>query len=326
MRVHTDINNLPVFKNAALTIGTFDGVHCGHVQIIRQLKREASRLNGESVIITFHPHPRTVITGSKPEQSKTGIRLLNTLDEKIKLLTHHRIDHLVVVPFTLDFASQSAEAYISDFLVARFHPRCIIIGYDHRFGKDRAGDYRLLEKYQSTFHYEVKEISEQVLHDVTVSSTCIRKSLNTGDVRTANEYLGYDYFFEGEVVKGNQIGRTLGYPTANIEVADEQKLTPAYGVYAVVASVASPDGSFADPLFFPSLYGVMNIGIRPTIGDGKIMTEVHLFDFNEEIYGRKMRVYIRQFMRPEIKFATMDELVAQMKKDEAAARKLVHMQ
>ena len=191
MKVHRDINFLPEFINASITIGTFDGVHCGHAQIITQLKKEAEINEGESVIITFDPHPRMILNARKNQQP---IKLLNTLSEKIELLSKQKIDHLVVIPFTDEFSNQSAEEYIADFLVAKFHPKTIIIGYDHHFGKNRSGDYKLLEQYQQEFNYDVKEIPAHVLDHVTISSTKIRQALESGDIGTANECLGYDYF------------------------------------------------------------------------------------------------------------------------------------
>ncbi len=204
MQVHRDINKLPLFENAAITIGTFDGVHSGHLQIIQQLKKEASINEGESVIITFDPHPRMVLNQKK---NQAPIRLLTTLPEKTELLAKQEIDHLVIVPFTLEFSNQSADEYISDFLVQKFHPKTIIIGYDHRFGNNREGDYHLLEKYQEEYNYKVKEIPEHVLNHVTISSTKIRSALKEGDINTAKDCLGYDYFFEGKVVDGNKAGK-----------------------------------------------------------------------------------------------------------------------
>ncbi|MEO5649407.1 MAG: bifunctional riboflavin kinase/FAD synthetase [Ginsengibacter sp.] len=326
MRIHRDINNLPPFKNAAITIGTFDGVHTGHLQIINQLKKEAYSNNGETVIITFHPHPRMVIQSRKKEQNdKPFIKLLNTLSEKIELLEKQNIDHLIITPFTEEFSNQPADEYIHDFLVSKFHPKTIIIGYDHRFGKDRQGDYTLLEKYQKSCDYKVKEIPEHVLHHVTISSSKIRKALSEGDTQTANEYLGYDYFFEGEIIGGNKLGKTLGYPTANLSIKNEFKLIPAYGVYAVTVSLAiasqKPDDLFIAEADYK---GMMNIGIRPTIGDNKIMIEVNLFDFNKDIYGRTLRVYIKQYMRPEINFNNLEELKVQLGTDEINAKKLLN--
>ena len=230
MQVHTQINNLPVFRNAVVTIGTFDGVHTGHQQIIAQLKEEAHAIDGETVIITFHPHPRKVVAHKE-------VFVLNTLDEKIELLREKGIDHLVVVPFDERFASQSAKEYVEHFLFEKFHPHTVIIGYDHRFGHGRQGDYHLLEDFGKQLGFLVKEIPEHVLNNITVSSTKIREALLNSDVETANNYLGYDYFFEGLVIEGNKLGRTLGYPTANLQIETPEKLIPGNGVYAVIASV-----------------------------------------------------------------------------------------
>jgi riboflavin kinase / FMN adenylyltransferase len=313
MQVHRDINNLPFFKNAAITIGTFDGVHSGHAQIISQLKKEARQNNGESVLITFDPHPRMVLN---PYKVQEPIKLLNTLAEKTELLNKQEIDHLVIVPFTLEFSDQSAEEYISNFLVSNFHPKTIIIGYDHRFGKNRAGDYKLLEKYQEEYNYTVKEIPEHVLHQVTISSTKIRQALKEDDISTANEYLGYDYFFTGKVVDGNKLGRTLGYPTANIQVNQENKLIPGNGIYAVEISIGI-DSENSESGFVPvsKHQGMMSIGIRPTIGGTKVVIEVNIFDFDENIYGRMIRVYVKKFLRPEKKFNNLEDLKEEMAKD-----------
>ncbi|MDQ2720016.1 MAG: bifunctional riboflavin kinase/FAD synthetase [Bacteroidota bacterium] len=306
MKVHRDLNNLPFFKNAAITIGTFDGVHTGHLQIIHQLKKEAQLNSGESVIITFDPHPRMVLNSTTGQPK---IKLLNTLTEKIELLTKQEIDHLVIVPFSLEFSNQSAQEYISDFLVSKFHPETIIIGYDHRFGKNRTGDYKLLEKYQASYNYKVKEIPEHVLHHVTISSTKIRHALSEDDISTANEYLGYDYFFEGRVVDGNKLGRTLGYPTANIDVVDENKLVPGNGIYAVEVSIGIESKNQEIEFIESSkLKGMMSIGIRPTIGGNDVVIEVNIFDFDEEIYNRVVRVYVKKFLRKEEKFDSLEEL------------------
>lgn len=322
MQVHTDIQHLPIFKNAAVTIGTFDGVHSGHHQIIKQLKKEAAENEGESVIITFHPHPRMVLPTNVNQPSP--LRLLNTLEEKIELLARQNVDHLVIVPFTIDFSNQSAEEYISHFLVEKFHPRTIITGYDHRFGKDRKGDYHLLEKYQEIYSYTVKEIPAYILDHVTISSTKIRQALNVGDIITANESLGYEYFFSGNVVDGNHLGTSLGYPTANLAIENEYKLIPAYGVYAVNVELADLSEAENKNFNITSRHkGMMNIGIRPTIGDNKIMIEANIFDFNENIYGRTLRVHVKQYMRKEIKFNSLDELIVQMNKDKINALQIL---
>jgi riboflavin kinase/FMN adenylyltransferase len=323
MQVYRDINNLPFFKNAAITIGTFDGVHGGHLQIINQLKKESLVNNGESVIITFDPHPRMVLN---QKENQLPIKLLTTLSEKIELLEKEGIDHLIVVPFTMEFSNQSAREYISDFLVKKFHPKTIIIGYDHRFGKGREGDYHLLEKYQNEYHYEVKEIPEQVLNHVTISSTKIRSALKEGDLKTAKECLGYDYFFEGKVVDGNKLGRTLGYPTANLEMKNQNKLIPENGIYAVNLAIGKASAK-EESLFVPESFhqGMMSIGIRPTITDNRRTIEVNIFDFNEDIYGRIIRVYVKYFLRNEKKFDSIEALKKKISLDEIQAKKLLRM-
>ena len=336
MVVHTDIENLPLFKNAVITIGTFDGVHTGHLQIIHQLKKEAVQINGESVIITFHPHPRMVIDAASQASSRDNyeeIKLLNTLFEKIELLQKQNIDHLVIVPFTIEFSEQSAEEYIRDFLVSKFHPHTVIIGHDHHFGKNRGGNYKLLELYQSECNYIVKEIPVHVLHNVTISSTKIRHALEHGDTNTANEYLGYAYFFEGRVIEGDKLGRKLGFPTANILITDRNKLIPGNGVYAVEVLIIEPAGSKGIEQLLPGisnqtsgtidLKGMMNIGLRPTVGGTKKVIEVNIFDFDTSIYERTIRIYVRYFLRNEIKFKDLEALKEQLFSDKTNALKLL---
>ena len=321
MKVHRDINNLPAFKNPAVTIGTFDGVHTGHLQVIHQLKREAEINGGESVIITFDPHPRMVLSRN---QNRPSIQLLTTLSEKTELIAREDIDHLVVVPFTLEFSNQTAEEYISDFLVKKFNPKTIIIGYDHRFGNNRTGDYKLLEKYQKEFNYVVKEIPEHVLNHIIISSTKIRTSLQTGDLETAKECLGYDYFFEGKVVDGNKLGRKIGYPTANLEIENKNKLIPENGIYAVTLEIGDYSQNDGKAFVSQSLHnGMMSIGIRPTIEDNRRTIEVNIFDFNKDIYGRIVRVYVKYYLRNEEKFDTMEELKNQIYRDEIKSRSLL---
>ncbi len=234
MKVHYDIENLPAFRNAVITIGTFDGVHMGHRQIIDKLKAEAIANNGETVIITFHPHPRKVISSTI-----LGIRLINTIDERIELLQQLGIDHVVVVPFTDAFANQSAGDYIKNFLIDKFHPHTIIIGYDHHFGKDRLGDYQLLEKKAKEYNYQLKEIPKHILENISISSTNIREAILHSDIGTADKLLGYEFFFSGTVVHGDKLGRKLGYPTANLKIENEEKITPGNGIYAVYAEVVN---------------------------------------------------------------------------------------
>lgn len=301
MEVYKNIDALPEFKNAVITIGTFDGVHLGHKQIIKQLLKEAGEVAGTPVLITFHPHPKQVIASTQKP-----ISILNSPEEKYELLHDAGISNIVVVPFTKDFAEQPADNYIKDFLVEKFHPHTIIIGYDHRFGKDRTGDYRLLENEAGKFGYTVKEIPEHVLQNVTISSTKIREALLNGDIGTANKFLGYNYFFSGLVIEGNKLGRTIGYPTANLQIADEQKLIPANGVYAVEVKVEGFDKVYK---------GMMNIGVRPTIDGTNKVTEVNIFDFDETIYGKTVKVFLKKRLRSEIKFNGLDALKEQLAKD-----------
>jgi riboflavin kinase/FMN adenylyltransferase len=319
MQIHHYTGQLPDFHKAVITIGTFDGVHSGHAHILRQLREEAARIGGETLIITFYPHPRKIVKGGAEE-----IRLINNLQEKVALLSWQQIDHLVIVPFTDAFSQLSAEQYIEDFLLEKFHPHTVIIGYDHRFGKGRLGDYHLLEKFSTLCSFRLQEIPVHLLDQVSVSSTRIREAIVQADVATANQLLAYPFFFSGKVVKGNQLGRTLGYPTANLEPDSTEKLIPADGVYAVEAQLLPPDRNQLTSTLFEGtkLKGMMGIGIRPTINGTHRTIEVNLFDFDQDIYGREMRVFVIKYLRPELKFNNLDELktaLAQDKLDSLAA-------
>ncbi|WP_346239210.1 bifunctional riboflavin kinase/FAD synthetase [Niabella insulamsoli] len=313
MRIHYDINKLPAFKNAVITIGTFDGVHEGHKKIISQLTQTATAAGGESVIITFHPHPRKVVSSSI-----LGIRLINTLSEKTALLEALGVDHLVITPFTEVFANQEPEAYLKDFLIKKFHPHTIIIGYDHRFGKNRRGDYKLLENFQGTYGYQLKEIPKHILDHIGISSTKVREAILSGDTATASQLLGYHFFFEGEVVHGDKLGRELGYPTANLQVQNEEKILPGDGIYAVYASVKLENGSYG-----PLLKGMMSVGFRPTVDGSKRVIEVNLFDFQNDIYGRTLRVYVKRFLRPEEKFDSLEALIKKIDNDKVESLKVL---
>ena len=312
MKVYQDLSTLPVFNNAVVTIGTFDGVHLGHKQIIRQLKETAEKIGGETVIITFHPHPRKIISSVPGD-----IKLLNTLPEKILLLEAASIDHLVVVPFNHAFANQTAQQYINDFLWKYFKPHTIIIGYDHRFGKGREGDYHLMDQYGASLGFEVKEITEQLMNEIIVSSTRIREALLNSDIETANKFLGYDYFFEGVVIEGNKLGRTIGYPTANLQIESDEKLIPGNGVYAAAVEIKNQQSEIRN------FSGMMNIGVRPTVDGKKRMIEVNIFDFDEDIYTQILRVHVKHYIRGEVKFNGLDELKAQLLKDKVSAKELL---
>lgn len=318
MQVHRDIDSLPVFQNAVVTIGTFDGVHVGHRQIINRLKVEALKIKGESVIITFHPHPRKIISSAI-----LGVRLINTLEEKIEVLSGLGIDHLVIVPFTDAFANQPAEEYIRNFLFEKFHPDTIIIGYDHRFGRERLGDYKLLEKVAPQFGFKIREIPKHILDEIAISSTNIREAVLHTDIEMANRLLGYTFFFEGEVVHGNKLGRQLGYPTANLKVQDPEKIIPGDGIYAVYVDIKRKfpvkNEESTEVNSIPSenvqYKGMMSIGFRPTVDGKKRVIEVNVFDFNNDIYGKTMRVYVKKFLRAEVKFNTLEDLVKQIDQD-----------
>ena len=321
MNVYTDINSLPEFTNAVITTGSFDGVHSGHVQIIEQLIKEADSMNGTPVIITFYPHPKQIVRPhlSAPKEKEIGeitednkfsdkVYILNTPAEKYELLQHRGINHIVVVPFDKTFSELSAEEYIKEFLVKKFKPAVIVVGYDHRFGNNREGDFDLLNKAGKEYNFEVHEIPEHVVKNATISSTGIRKALLAGDIEKAGSFLGYPYFFSGLVVEGNKLGRTIGYPTANLQIEDEQKLIPANGVYAVDVQLGNR-----------KFKGMMNIGIRPTVGGSARVIEVNIFDFDEDIYGQTLKIILRKHLRNEIKFAGLEELKAQLAQDKEEA-------
>ena len=322
MKVHYSLENLPAFHHAVITTGTFDGVHLGHQQIIAQLKEEAASIDGETVIITFHPHPRKIVSSIPGD-----IKLLNTLYEKIELLDKAGIDHLVVVPFDHRFSNLTAEQFIKDFLWKYFHPHTIIIGYDHHFGKGREGNFQLLQQFGKELNFIVKEIPEHILNAVTISSTNIREALYEHHIARANECLGYDYFFEGLVIEGNKLGRTIGYPTANLHIDSEEKLIPGNGVYVVEVSIVndkSNPSNFSPFTIHHSLKGMMNIGVRPTVDGKKRMIEVNIFDFDEDIYGETLRVYLKHYLRGEVKFNGLDELKIQLAKDRDQSREILN--
>lgn len=307
MRIHQNISTLPAFHNAVVTIGTFDGVHTGHLAIIQQMIAEARAVQGETVIITFHPHPRRVIG-----LNSTDLLLLSTPEEKSDRLAQLGIDHLVIIPFDETFASLTAEAYVKDFLVNYFNPAKIIIGYDHRFGKGRTGDYTLLEKLGELYGFKVVEITAHVQNTITISSTQIRSLLKDGQIEKANAFLGYPYMISGKVIEGDKRGRTIGFPTANIKIDDQEKLIPADGVYAVTVILNKE-----------VFKGMMNIGYRPTVSGTFRSVEVNIFDFSREIYGETLKVNIHHFIRSEQRFPSLDALKTQLNQDRLTATEML---
>ena len=303
MKVHYNIDEIPAIKNAIVSQGTFDGVHMAHKKIIERLKQIASIKNGESVIITFEPHPRIVLL-----PLDHGLQLLSTLNEKINLLEKAGIDHLIILPFTKEFSRLSSEQFIRNILVNKIKTNTLVIGYDHRFGKNREGSFEHLKNSASLYEFEVEEIPEQDIDEIAVSSTKIRQALLNNDIQTAQKYLGNSYSLEGKVIKGNQLGITIGYPTANIEVENSYKLIPQDGVYAVW--VWYNKARFG---------GMLNIGNNPTIKDKGRSIEVNIFDFEKEIYTENLKIEFVSKLRNEEKFDGLDALKNQLHLDKQNA-------
>ena len=300
MQIHQGLNRLPDFQNTIITIGSFDGVHLGHLMLINSMLEAEKELGETSILITFDPHPQQIL-----QKQSNPISLLTTLEEKCELLKRTELQHLVIAPFNKKFSEINAEQYVSDFLVSHFHPSTIIIGHDHRFGKDRKGDIHLLNNLASKFQYQIQQIPAYLIDSISISSTRIRKELSDGNISVANELLGYHYFFSGKVTKGNQIGRTIGFPTANINV-DAYKLIPGDGVYAVKVQLPETDQSFS---------GMMNIGMRPTVGGKTKTVEVHIFDFDADIYDKSITVKIFEKIRDEQKFDGLESLKTALQND-----------
>lgn len=304
MKVYHSLEEIKQITNPIVTIGTFDGVHQGHRQIIHRLNKAKKEMGGESFIFTFHPHPRQVMF-----LNQSNIKLLTLTNEKLDLLEQAGIDHVLIYPFTKEFAQQSAHSYIKDILVDAIGVKKLIIGYDHRFGNNREGNIDTLKKYAAEYNFLVEEIPPHEIDSINVSSSKIRKALEEGDIRTANTFLGYNYFISGKVVDGKKLGRTLGYPTANILIEDTAKLIPKIGVYAATVTI---DGV---------LYkGMMSIGYNPTTDtDNKLKTELHIFNFDKNIYGCNLTLQIKTRLRDEEKFATIDSLKKQLDADKELA-------
>ena len=303
MKIYHQLSDFKKLDNAIVTIGTFDGVHFGHQNIIKRLCELAKASGGESVLLTFFPHPRMIID---PENQE--LKMINTVDEKAQILASLGVDHLIITPFTRDFSNLSANDYIKNILVEAIGTKKIIIGYDHRFGKDRLGNINTLAENASNYDYQVEEIPEQDINDVAVSSTKIRKALLDGDVALANNYLGYAFSIYGPVIKGDKIGRTIGFPTANIFVPETYKLIPGDGIYAVTVEMGEEKN--------PEVYrGMAYIGQRPTINGMTRNIEVNIFDFNREIYGQNIKMNFLAFLREDVKFTGLEALTKQLQKD-----------
>ncbi|MCM4152599.1 bifunctional riboflavin kinase/FAD synthetase [Arenibacter sp. N53] len=300
------ISNYDKAHPTAITIGTFDGVHIGHRKILERLINNAKVLELKSTVLTFFPHPRMVL------QKDVSIRLLNTIDEKVKIFEDIGIDYLIIHPFTKQFSRLSATQFVRDILVNDLKTKKIIIGYDHRFGRNRNANINDLMAFGNALDFEVEEISAQEIDDVSVSSTKIRKALEEGDLKTANQYLGYKYMLTGTVVKGKGLGRKLDFPTANLSIPEEYKLIPKNGVY-VVSSVMDNK----------TVYGMMNIGFNPTVDGKKQSIEINFFDFDRDLYGKKIQIDIIDRIRDEQKFASVDALKIQLKKDRKTSLSII---
>ena len=331
MQIYHHINDFKPLKNAVVTIGTFDGVHLGHQKIITKLVEKAKAEKGESVILTFFPHPRMILNPGDDQ-----LRMINTMTEKALLLAKLGVDHLIITPFTRDFSNQTPEEYIKQVLIDQIGMKAMVIGYDHRFGKDRSGGMAELLQYGDIHEYQIDEIPEQDIHDLAISSTRIRRALTKGDVDDANELMGHPFSLSGKVIKGDQIGRTLGYPTANLFIEESYKLIPSDGIYAVTIEIQdsknknqelhNPYQPFnaelttLNPIAIGSkLYkGMAYIGHRPTINGMSQNIEVNIFDFAEDIYHQTIKMDFLHFIRHDVKFEGLEKLTEQLGRDKTS--------
>ncbi|MBK9451305.1 MAG: bifunctional riboflavin kinase/FAD synthetase [Bacteroidetes bacterium] len=308
MKVFRSLDGFDRGHNATATIGTFDGVHLGHQKILGRLLDAAKEVDGESVVISFHPHPRLVL---QPEDK--SLRMLQAIEEKIAALDAFGIDKLLLIPFTREFAEQDSQEFISQVLIQTVGIKRIVIGYDHHFGKNRSGGLKELQAGAELYGFEVEEIPAEQIDNANVSSTKIRQALLSGDIATASRFLGYDYGIRGTVVEGEKLGRTIGYPTANILPDDPHKLIPGEGVYLARLWVGGE-----------AHFGMLNIGKKPTVGDHfPLGIEIHLFNFDQNIYGKSVRVEFLDWIRPDVKFASLDELVDALHRDRDASLALI---
>jgi riboflavin kinase/FMN adenylyltransferase len=298
LKIFHSIQDFRTTKKTILTLGTFDGVHFGHKKILERVLQNTEIDKYESLVLTFFPHPRMVL------EQKSNIKLLNTISEKIELLEKIGIQNLVIHPFDESFSRLTAAEFVSSVLVDQFHIHKIIIGHDHRFGKNRTANIDDLISFGAQYGFEVEQISVQEINDMSVSSTKIRKALSEGNMTLANKYLGYEYFLTGTVFKGQQLGRTIGFPTANLKIKEDYKLIPKNGVY-IVKSIINQK----------TVFGMMNIGFNPTVDGESLSIEIHYFNFNSDLYDQQIAVSIIQYIRPEQKFKSVDLLKVQLEKD-----------
>jgi len=307
LKVHHNFDNY-IVQQPVITTGVFDGVHKGHVEILERLKKSASKINGESVIVTFWPHPRLVLN------QDNSIKLINTLDEKLFLFEKSGIQHVVIIPFTEEFSKLSSHQFMEDIMVNKLKVNHLIVGFNHHFGKGREGNFELMQQYSKQFGFTLEKLDAQLVENEKVSSTLIRNALNDGDVTSANKYLGYNYSITGKVMEGRKIGRTIDFPTANIKVNHDFKLVPKIGVYAVEVTVSGTN--------YP---GMLNIGYRPTVETNSVQVtiEVHLINFNGDLYHKDLTLIFKQRIRNEVKFDSLEQLKQQLNADKAEVIKIL---
>ena len=307
MQVHYGFKSYKNIKNPIVTVGTFDGVHFGHQKIIQRLQKIAKKNNGESVLLTFDPHPRKILLNDQ------GLKLIHTINEKINILENLGLDHLVIYPFTLEFSKFSAKRYIDELLIQKLGTHTLVIGYDHHFGNDREGNIDLLKKYEKSNPFYLEEIKAHEIEEIKISSTKVRSAIEKGNIHLVNDYCGHFYEFSGEVVRGNGIGKTIGTPTANTKLNSYEKIIPYDGVYAVVCQIKGANYK-----------GIMNIGYKPTVDEGQKRTiEIHLFDYEKDIYGQNLRTKVIERIRDEVKFNSLKDLKSQILKDNEKAKKIL---
>jgi riboflavin kinase/FMN adenylyltransferase len=308
MKVHWGIEELKPLRKAVVTTGFFDGVHKGHRKILGSVAEEAQRTGGESMVLTFWPHPRVIL---HPEEKE--MKIITTLNEKSDLIATCGIDHLMIIPFTKEFSLLSSEEFIRKIIVDKIGTKKLIIGYDHRFGKNREGSFEYLKQHCSEFGFEVLEIPREDVDNMGVSSTLIRNALLEGNVSAVSNFLGRYYSIAGTVIQGKELGKKLGFPTANIQPEEPSKIIPMDGIYAVKTEIKG------------KLYkGMLSIGYNPTVSGKEKTIEVHIFDFNEDIYGENIKIFFVEYLRPEEKFNSLEELIEQLKKDQESSLKILN--
>ena len=305
----TSFNNIDEFNSTdytILTIGTFDGVHLGHQKVLERLTKEAKNNNLKSTVLTFFPHPRTVLNPNKP------LKLINSVNERTDLLSKSKIDNLIIHPFDKSFSELDPEKYVLEILVTKLKAKIILIGYDHKFGKNRTADINDLKMYGEKYGFKVIEIKAEEISNIAISSTKIRKAISEGDISTAKEYLGYDVSLSGRIVHGKSIGRTIGFPTANVEVNEGYKLLPKNGVYLIQSIINKKQ-----------VFGMMNIGVKPTLIESSKTIEINFFDFEGDLYDKKISVDIKQFIRDEVRFESLELLKSQIQKDKINCNSII---